>query len=176
MVCKHQNELLIYKNKHQIVKLLLQCVDASMVQWGLYGLHATQLYQVWKHRDMFPATYIGQYKLQSSDIPYNYCLICPDKLHVCTLIWKWGFYYQILATFSPFRTKVCRSSLLPALAEIYRVIQEELPPLMELISEDILSKKCHINLGPILNIYRGMFVIRIFLNFNFNFNYKITSS
>jgi hypothetical protein len=25
------------------------------------------------------------------------------------------------------------------------VIQEELPPLMELISEDILSKKCHIN-------------------------------
>jgi hypothetical protein len=37
---------------------------------------------------------------------------------------------------------------------LYRVIQEELPPLMELISEDILSKKCHINLGPILNIYR----------------------
>jgi hypothetical protein len=32
---------------------------------------------------------------------------------------------------------------------IYRVIQEELPPLMELISEDILSKRCHINLGPI---------------------------
>jgi hypothetical protein len=25
---------------------------------------------------------------------------------------------------------------------VYRVIQEELPPLMELISEDILSKKC----------------------------------
>jgi hypothetical protein len=47
--------------------------------------------------------------------------------------------------------------------EIYRVIQEELPPLMELISEDILSKKCHINLGPILNFY-------------LNFNYKITSS
>jgi hypothetical protein len=37
---------------------------------------------------------------------------------------------------------------------LYRVIQEELPPLMELISEDILSKKCHINLGPILDIYR----------------------
>jgi hypothetical protein len=56
------------------------------------------------------------------------------------------------------------------------VIQEELPPLMELISEDILSKKCHINLGPILTIYRVTFVIGIFLNFNFNFNYKITSS
>jgi hypothetical protein len=42
---------------------------------------------------------------------------------------------------------------------LYRVIQEELPPLMELISEDILSKKCHINLGPILNIYRVTFVI-----------------
>jgi hypothetical protein len=54
---------------------------------------------------------------------------------------------------------------------IYRMIQEELPPLMELISEDILSKKCHINLGPILNIYRVTFVIGIFLNFNFN--YKI---
>jgi hypothetical protein len=42
---------------------------------------------------------------------------------------------------------------------IYRVIQEELPPLMELISEDILNKKCHINLGPILNIYRVTIVI-----------------
>jgi hypothetical protein len=40
---------------------------------------------------------------------------------------------------------------------------------MELISEDILSKKCHIHLGPILNIYRVTFVIGIFLNFNFNF-------
>jgi hypothetical protein len=56
------------------------------------------------------------------------------------------------------------------------VIQEELPPLMELISEDILSKKCYIKLGPILNIYRVTFVIVIFLNFNFNFNYKMTSS
>jgi hypothetical protein len=37
---------------------------------------------------------------------------------------------------------------------LYRVIQEELPPLTELISDDILSKKCHINLGPIHNIYR----------------------
>jgi hypothetical protein len=62
------------------------------------------------------------------------------------------------------------------LHHIYRVIQEELPPLMELISEDILSKKCHINLGHILNIYRAMFVIGIFLDINFNFNYKITSS
>jgi hypothetical protein len=42
---------------------------------------------------------------------------------------------------------------------IYRVIQEELPSLVELISEDILSKKYHINLGPILNIYRVTFVI-----------------
>jgi hypothetical protein len=56
------------------------------------------------------------------------------------------------------------------------VIQEELPPVMELMSEDILSKKCHINLGPMLNSYRVTFVIGIFLNFNFNFNYKITSS
>jgi hypothetical protein len=43
---------------------------------------------------------------------------------------------------------------------------------MELISEDILSKKCHINLGPILNIYRDTLVIGIFLNFNFNFNFN----
>jgi hypothetical protein len=43
------------------------------------------------------------------------------------------------------------------------MIQEELPPLIELISEDISSKKCHMNLGPILNIYRVMFVIEIFL-------------
>jgi hypothetical protein len=42
---------------------------------------------------------------------------------------------------------------------IYRMIQEGLPPLMELISEGILSKKCHINLGPMLNIYRVTFVI-----------------
>jgi hypothetical protein len=33
------------------------------------------------------------------------------------------------------------------------VIQEELPPLTELISDDILRKKCHINLGRIHNIY-----------------------
>jgi hypothetical protein len=30
---------------------------------------------------------------------------------------------------------------------------------MELISEDILSKMCHKNLGPILNIYRVTFVM-----------------
>jgi hypothetical protein len=30
----------------------------------------------------------------------------------------------------------------------YRVIKEELPPLTEVISDDILSKKCHINLCP----------------------------
>jgi hypothetical protein len=47
---------------------------------------------------------------------------------------------------------------------------------MELISEDILSKKYHINLGSILNIYRVTLVIGIFQNFNFSFNYKITSS
>jgi hypothetical protein len=39
------------------------------------------------------------------------------------------------------------------LSSLYRVIQEELPPLTELISGDILSKKCHINQSPILNIY-----------------------
>jgi hypothetical protein len=53
------------------------------------------------------------------------------------------------------------------------VIQEELPPLMELISDDILSKKCHINLGPILNICRVTFVLGIFLNFNVNVKYKL---
>jgi hypothetical protein len=58
---------------------------------------------------------------------------------------------------------------------IYRVIQQELPPLMELISEDILSKKCHINPGPIHNIYRVTLVIGFFFNFNFNFKYKIAS-
>jgi hypothetical protein len=42
--------------------------------------------------------------------------------------------------------------------KIYRVIQEELPPLIELNYEDILSKKCHINLGPNLNIYRVTFI------------------
>jgi hypothetical protein len=41
---------------------------------------------------------------------------------------------------------------------MYRMIQEELPPLSELISDDILSKKSHINLGPIHNIYRVTFV------------------
>jgi hypothetical protein len=51
------------------------------------------------------------------------------------------------------------SKLLSTSWRLYRVIQEELPPLMELISEDILSKKCHINLGPILKIYRVTFVI-----------------
>jgi hypothetical protein len=40
---------------------------------------------------------------------------------------------------------------------IYRVIQEELPLLTELIS-DILSKKYHVNLGPIHSIYRVTFV------------------
>jgi hypothetical protein len=54
------------------------------------------------------------------------------------------------------------------------VIEEELPPLTELISEDILSKKCHINLGPILSIYKVTFVFGFFfLNFNFNLNYKL---
>jgi hypothetical protein len=53
---------------------------------------------------------------------------------------------------------------------IYRVIQKELPPLTELNSDDILSKKCHIILGPILNICRVTFVFGFFLNFNFNFN------
>jgi hypothetical protein len=53
------------------------------------------------------------------------------------------------------------------------VIQEGLPPLTELISDDILSKKWHINLGSILNIYRVTFVFGFYLNFNFNVNYKI---
>jgi hypothetical protein len=33
---------------------------------------------------------------------------------------------------------------------VYRVIQEELPPLKELISDDILSKKCHIKPGHVI--------------------------
>jgi hypothetical protein len=41
---------------------------------------------------------------------------------------------------------------------VYRMIQEELLSLTELISDDILSKKCHINLGPIQNTYRVTFV------------------
>jgi hypothetical protein len=44
---------------------------------------------------------------------------------------------------------------------------------MELISDNILSKKCHINLGPILSIYRVMFIFGFFLNSNFNVNYKL---
>jgi hypothetical protein len=38
---------------------------------------------------------------------------------------------------------------------------------------DILSEKCHINLGPILNINRVTFVFGFFLNFNFKVNYKL---
>jgi hypothetical protein len=54
------------------------------------------------------------------------------------------------------------------------VIQEELPPLTELISDDILSKNCHVTLGPVLNIYRVTFVFDFFfLNLNFNVNYKL---
>jgi hypothetical protein len=54
------------------------------------------------------------------------------------------------------------------------MIQEELPPLTKLISDDILSKRCHVNLGPILNIYRVTFVFGFFfLNFSFNDNYKL---
>jgi hypothetical protein len=49
-----------------------------------------------------------------------------------------------------------------------RVIQEELPPHTQLISDDILSKKCHLNLGPILNIYRVTIIFEFFLNFSFN--------
>jgi hypothetical protein len=50
---------------------------------------------------------------------------------------------------------------------------EELPPLTEVISDDNLSKKCHINLGSILSIYRVTFVFGFFLNFHFNVNYKM---
>jgi hypothetical protein len=39
---------------------------------------------------------------------------------------------------------------------------------MGLISDDVLSKKCHVNLGPILNIYRFTFIFGFFLNFIFN--------
>jgi hypothetical protein len=37
----------------------------------------------------------------------------------------------------------------------------------ELISDDILSKKCHINLGLILNIYRVTFLFGFFSKFQF---------
>jgi hypothetical protein len=50
---------------------------------------------------------------------------------------------------------------------LYRVIQDELPPLTELISDDILSKMCHINLGHILNIYRVTFVFGFPSKFQF---------
>jgi hypothetical protein len=59
------------------------------------------------------------------------------------------------------------------MSDIYRVIQEELPPLTEPISDGILSKKYHKNLSPILNIYRVTFVFEFFLNFYFNVNYKL---
>jgi hypothetical protein len=49
---------------------------------------------------------------------------------------------------------------------LYRMIQEELPPFMVFISDDILSKKCHINLSPILNIYSYV-LIWIFSKFQF---------
>jgi hypothetical protein len=48
----------------------------------------------------------------------------------------------------------------------YRVIQEELT-MTELISDDFLSKKCHINLGPILSIYRVTFLFGFFSKFQF---------
>jgi hypothetical protein len=51
--------------------------------------------------------------------------------------------------------------------KLYRVIQEELLPLTELISDDILSKKCHINLAPLLNIYRVIFIFGFFSKFRF---------
>jgi hypothetical protein len=44
---------------------------------------------------------------------------------------------------------------------------------MELICDDILSKKCHINLCPIPSIYRVTFVFGFFLNFSFNVDYKL---
>jgi hypothetical protein len=56
---------------------------------------------------------------------------------------------------------------------LYRVIQEEIPPHTELIYDEILNKKCHINLGSILNIYRVTFVFGLFLNSSFNVNYKL---
>jgi hypothetical protein len=59
------------------------------------------------------------------------------------------------------------------LCSLHRLIQEELPPLTELIFDDILSRKCHTNLGPILHIYRVTFIFGFFLNLNFNVNYKL---
>jgi hypothetical protein len=56
---------------------------------------------------------------------------------------------------------------------LYRVIQEELPLLMELISDDILSKKCHINLDPTINIYRVTFVFDFFFILMLITNYYV---
>jgi hypothetical protein len=44
---------------------------------------------------------------------------------------------------------------------------------MELITDNIFSKKCLINMCPILNIYRVTFIFGLFLNFDFNVNYKL---
>ena len=43
---------------------------------------------------------------------------------------------------------------------LYRVIQDESKILWEMIVCVILSKKVHMNMGPILNVYRDMVKIR----------------
>jgi hypothetical protein len=86
-------------------------------------------------------------KLGTHPSPYMRCASTPLGLHSWPSTWLdpglksyggWGWTYLLLW--------------------IYRVIQEELLPLTELISDDILSRKYHINLGPIHNIYRVTFV------------------
>ena len=50
----------------------------------------------------------------------------------------------------------CFPAMLVSVLQLYRVIQEESAILWEMIVCVILSKKVHMNMGPILNGYRDM--------------------
>jgi len=71
---------------------------------------------------------------------------------------KWPFLGQVLYNAYKFLTiqrsgKLCSTTFLRI---IYRLIQEESAILWKMIVCVILSKKVHMNMGPILNGYRDM--------------------
>ena len=67
------------------------------------------------------------------------------------------FYTVFAQSFSPeFRSKLIIQFLEDATRTLYRVIQKESAILWEMIVCVILSKKVHMNMGPILNGYRDM--------------------
>jgi hypothetical protein len=66
---------------------------------------------------------------------------------------SWGLHINVKVS------KITQNKLGNKIFVSYAGRFRRLPLLMELISEDILSKKCHVNLGHILNIYRVTFVI-----------------